>query len=951
MRNRFCLLCCSLVAMLVVFDANAQMWTTAGGLYRNARSGNYKALQRAISRGYSIDTPDSNGNTALCLAIKNNDTRAYDLLRRFGASMQQPCVQNLSVRGYHNGYVSSYVGSYGYRTPWSNFVWTPTHTAVTAVLLGGAGAAVALASGGGSHSKDKKDHGSGGGSSGDTEPLDNIVTPLDASYFETDEYYAGHFLDKINASAAYSRLYGLDENGDFTSNLRNVTVGIMDTGIYKDNADFANTKISGFNNDYGPCLNGDTTNCWRYSDGSIYLTSDPSQSYTVTKAEYDEWAAQYADDYDWDENKDNFAPKTTVVDMHGTHVAGIVAADKNDNGMHGVAFSNADLIAARWDLRARPADTITSLVNKGAKVINMSFGLDAKNYPASVLTDDFYLGYKSVLDTYVVSGFLNAAKNNVVMVMSAGNDGQTQPGLYNGFAGLNSLAGEIGDLFITVVATDKDGKIANYSNQCGVAQNYCIAAPGGDADEPIMSTGAYGVENFGMAGTSMAAPIVTGSVALLMGAYPYMSSQEIVQLIFESADKSGEYANKSIYGNGMLDLDAATNPQGYLGTISGSDANSSVVRLNSSKIVVPSVFKEAFVDNMPKTITAFDKYKRPFDIKFDALVQTTHGGQKSFKNDLYNFSRHKDKKVVSSDGFSFSYAPSSYSNTDSGIGIADIAYKTEDDETSFFFAENTLYSSGTYYDKTLFNPYLAMNEAYGAAHKMNIDDDLSFKMSFMTGENGLYDGDSSYHDRNFDNRSYAFNTEVSYEMTKKINVTAMVGLLAEDDAMLGMNGRGALELGDSSTYYAGLMLEWQPFENWSFGGAYYHGWTDASKVFGSMISTSQLMSDSFALDGHYNINKTDVVGLQISSPLRIYNGHADFDVATGRDNYSDTVYREKVRANLKPSSREYKFALYHNREINESVLFKSEVAVRLHPEHQRDAETDYRAMFGLSWAF
>ncbi len=947
MKKRFFFMCCLIATVFWGVNAEAQMWTTASGLYRNARNGNYKAIQRAISSGYSIDTLDFGGNTALCLAIKNNDARAYSVLRRFGASMQQPCVRNLNA----SHYVRGYPGGYGYGAANSSFSWTPVYTATTVAVLGGAGVAAVLASSDSDSSKDKKHNGDGGG---DYVPDVDIVTSLDPEYFETEEYFMGNFLDKINASVAYSRLYGLDADGNLATNVKKVKVGIMDSGVYKDNTDFANTNIKGFNSDYGPCLNGDRTNCWLYTDGTLHFTGDAVQpDYSMTQEEYNQWVAKYDPNYDWDKRKDNFMPDRgmTTTHMHGTHVAGLIAADKNDEGMHGVAFSNAELEVARWDLMSLPSSVISKLVDRGAQVINMSFGVSADDYPASALTDDFYRQNKAAFDLLIVSGFLKAADNNVVMVMSAGNDGLSQPGLYNGFAGLSSLEDELKDLFITVVATGHDGKIASYSNACGVAQNYCIAAPGGDQAEMLYSTGTYDVSTFGMIGTSMAAPVVTGSVALLMGAYPYLSPQQVVQLLFESADKSGEYANKSIYGNGMLDLAEATNPQGYLGTISGSSVDGGIMNISSSRIAVPSVFKESFVANMPEKMTVFDKYKRPFDIKFDSVVQTTHSGEKNFRNDLYNFSRHKDKKVVSSDGFSFGYAPSSYSNNDGGIGIADVSYKTDDEETSFFFAENSLYSLGTYNDKALFNPYLAMNDAYGASHKMYWDDDWSFKMGFMTGENGLYDGDSRYHDYNFDSRAYAFNAEVSYKMTPKINVTAMTGMLAEDDAMLGMNGKGALELGDSNTYYAGLMLEWQPFENWSFGGAYYHGWTDASKVFGSMISTSQLMSDSFALDGHYNINKTDVVGLQISSPLRIYNGHADFDIATGRDNYSDTVYRKKVRANLKPSSREYKFALYHNREITESVLFKSEVAVRLHPEHQRDAETDYRAMFGLSWAF
>ena len=356
------------------------------------------------------------------------------------------------------------------------------------------------------------------------------------------------------------------------------------------------------------------------------------------------------------------------------------------------------------------------------------------------------------------------------------------------------------------------------------------------------------------------------------------------------------------------------------------------------------------VSNMPKSLTAFDKYNRPFAVNFASLVRTTHSGEKNFKNDLYNFTRRQPKQTVQADGFSFGFAPSSYNNTDSGLGIIDVAYEGETHKTSFFFAENSQYSSGSYTDKAMFNPYLSMNEAYGVESKLSFDK-LGLKMGFMTGENGLYDGDEDYNDSNFDSRSYAFNTEVSYQISPKFNLSAVSGMLAEDDAMLGLNGSGALDIGDSNTFYTGIMLSWQPNAKWSFGGAYYHGWTDASDVTNSMIRTSRLASSSFALDGHYNLNKTDVIGFQISSPLRIYDGHADFNIATGRDNYSDKIYRENVRADLKPSAREYKFAMYHNREIKEDVLFKGEIAVRLNPEHQQDAETDYRAMFGLSWAF
>lgn len=959
---------CSLILSAMTGTAAAQYaddWA-ARSFYENARRNNQGAIARMKRNGWPIDATDSNGDTALCLAMKNGDERAYNILKANGANVNHSCTaepekkKELTYRG--------------------GVVWKPMYTVGTIAVAGGIAALAAGGGGGGGSGSSSGNNNSGdnGGNNGDSTgdvnggvSTDDIVTPLASTYFETDEYQKGNFLSDIKASTAYSRLYGLDANGKLASKIESVTVGVLDSGVDSRNNDFQKTSVTGFNMDYGPCRNGDNTHCWAYGNGIMQLTIDNPDGGEVTyyihnvdESDYQEWAAGYSDDYDWDENSDSWLPEELVCvggncvnsDVaHGTHVAGIIAADKNDSQMHGVAFSNAQIIAGRWDFRFPMSIPLSKMVDMGAQVVNMSLGVDSTDLiNAKTLqglsTENAAEIVGDGLGDMILDGIDKAIEKNTVLVMAAGNNGKAQPGILNGVPLMTDYAERLKNLFITVVATGHDGKIAGYSNRCGATAAYCIAAPGGDSTGFIWSTVSKGDMVAGMAGTSMATPVVTGSVALLMGAYPYLTPQQVVELIFETANNDGVYADSATYGHGMLDLAEATNPQGYLGTIGGDTTDGERTNVAATSIRVPAAFKEALVKNMPKTMTVFDKYNRPFQMKLSALVSTTHSGEKKFKNDLYNFSRHQPKTTVATEGFTFGFAPSAYNNTDSGMGIIDMSYQGDNYKTSFFFAENSEYSSGVYQNKTLFNPYLAMNNVYGLSNSLQFDK-LGFKFDFMTGENGLYDGDKSYNDYNFDKKAYAFNSEVSYKVTPEFDVSAMSGVLSEDDALLGMNGHGALNIENSNTFYTGLMLNWKPSEKWSFSGAYYHGLTDGTNAAGSMMSTSRLMSNSFALDGHYNMNKTDVVGLQLSSPLRIYNGHADFDIATGRDNFSSTVYREKVRASLKPSAREYKFALYHNRELKEDVLLKSEFALRLNPEHQSDAETDYRAMIGLSWAF
>ncbi|QLF71637.1 S8 family serine peptidase (plasmid) [Peteryoungia desertarenae] len=137
---------------------------------------------------------------------------------------------------------------------------------------------------------------------------------------------------------------------------------------------------------------------------------------------------------------------------------------------------------------------------------------------------------------------------------------------------------------IVVVATDSQKVLAEYSNKCGVAANWCLAAPGGTNDEsverPIVSTYTNGTYR-ALQGTSMAAPHVAGAIAVLVEAFPTYSPAQITNILFETAEDLGATGIDEIYGRGFLRLDRAldSGPAG----LDGDSASEFVAAAGSQK--------------------------------------------------------------------------------------------------------------------------------------------------------------------------------------------------------------------------------------------------------------------------------------------------------------------------------------------------------------------------------
>ncbi len=203
---------------------------------------------------------------------------------------------------------------------------------------------------------------------------------------------------------------------------------------------------------------------------------------------------------------------------HGTHVAGIIAAERNNGkGMNGVA-QNVKIMAVRAVPNGDEYDkdialAIRYVVDNGAKVINTSFGK-----------------YYSTHPEWVREAITYAASKDVLIVNAAGNEGTDldKKSVYPNDQMNNGS--EVANNFITIGALNYAygaNLVADFSNYG--KSNVDAFAPG----VKIWATTPNNSYEY-LQGTSMAAPAVAGVAALIRSYYPGLKAPQVKQILMDS---------------------------------------------------------------------------------------------------------------------------------------------------------------------------------------------------------------------------------------------------------------------------------------------------------------------------------------------------------------------------------------------------------------------------------
>ena len=517
--------------------------------------------------------------------------------------------------------------------------------------------------------------GGGGGGSGPsmTRPVPQPETPRPPPTSSNPAYHLGtarftthqpNVLEQVGAHHAYAR--GLTGRG--------VRIGIEDTIVdYTQSSEFGNRvklrAADGADLSYSRPLGDETFSdvdaC--YSDPACQIWEGNSQG---DDEALNRWVQQIVSEDGWPTGDDavfvvdeyyseqnalerlvRWSEVPTPYDegAHGTVVASVAAGknlgvapeatvipiarnlsdDQGEENLAGAALRFAITLLPTAD-RGQLDDILASSYRDDyAKfdIINRSFGIEI--FDPDIISSEInseLLWYRRYLPKTLNAVFQVGTPDarKTILVYAAGNSGQAYSGLG---ADLPYYIPELRGHSLSVAATDpRTGVIADYSNRCGSlpsdwnaarhGRHYCLAAPGTVRGLiPNPNTPGQGDVRDGLQGTSYAAPIVSGALALLKEHFRgRRGNAAIVKRMINTANRSAHYADLETYGAGHLDIAAALSPVGSL------NAGQSAQALSRTTLRTPAAFGSVAGRAASIELAAFDEQDFPFWVPLSGLI-------------------------------------------------------------------------------------------------------------------------------------------------------------------------------------------------------------------------------------------------------------------------------------------------------------------------------------------
>ncbi|WP_415845797.1 S8 family peptidase [Stutzerimonas zhaodongensis] len=615
---------------------------------------------------------------------------------------------------------------------------------------------------------------------------------------------------------------------------------------------------------------------------------------------------------------------------HGTHVAGIIAAKANGIGSVGYAPDTKLLGVRIGDGQGKLTNTVEETAaafrwarEHRADFINNSWGRPI--YVSQVSRGDVEAAWSPL-----IAEFRTGAQGDVVYVWATGNEGTDQPGIY---AALPQLFPELKANWVAVAnIDDSTGRLEATSQHCGNAKEWCISAPGTYIWAPVPDS--RGNDYYApLTGTSMAAPAVTGALAVLKDAFPMLTNEKIVERLFVTANKQGIYSDSDLYGQGLMDVDKASMPLGTMSLVSGSGQ---IAPLSMTTMRMGG----AFGDSNPfqgVQVMALDSQGAGFMTDLGGVVQT-----QTYRHDLVaatdRLSKQAPRQVSAGHGMTLTF---SHNGVDADVmdnmvmGFTDNSGLT----TRFGLVSSVDVLAGG----VNFAGSSQQKVSFAAPYWMSETDSSAFGLQQgfgLAGGNLAFTAVSTA-ERTGVSSSYSYNLVDAYIPTLEI------GLVNGKDSLFGTETGGALGFSNKAeTRFIGVRGEFHRNDVTLFHSAYM-GQSDVSAR-GLISGVDTVVTSSWSFGGKYD-RGIQQYGLLVAQPLKVESANTSLSFIDGYQNGAFTT--STVNVNLAPTGRQINTELYFATASRAFDDIKVSLMRMDQPGHNAYAKADHVATFSLGTRF
>lgn len=618
----------------------------------------------------------------------------------------------------------------------------------------------------------------------------------------------------------------------------------------------------------------------------------------------------------------NVGGYTVSPNEHGAAVASLIAGRHDGQGVLGIAPRATVKSYSPFDATgsANFADVengVNVLTNAGANVINMSLGVPGWTF------------HQDIADIFRTP-MLQSAAGDTVFVIASGNNGVTQTqninkGSTNDFSNL-----------LLVGSVDPNKNISSFSNRPGEAcftnsgvcteenklKNHFLVAPG---ELILVSDNNGGTTR--LSGTSFAAPIVTGAISLIHDRWPWLQNfaQETVDIVLQTAEDLGAPGVDSVYGHGLLDVEAAVSPLNFdnltFYSPSGSGFTTQTASQFRNTLVVPGQLNlwEVAGESVFAIENIGDTY-RDFSIPLSTVLHgqsgTFNGGTEQYQRHIYNrlvdwaggtntlVAKPHEAQVakVGEWGLTMRAAPVSQfapSQTQDRPFNTSFLIQSQNRKVTFQIGEGAgsvalTHTEGfdhyTDYDPAQggVNPFLGL--ASGGMFANIVSEikpglKLAFGFSEVRDDHTYADETTGERLRDFDTLSdyqaSAIMLDVSYAVAKNVRLNASFTRLDEETGVLGAQGEGAFSLDQGAVTNAltvGASYDISP--RFSLSASASAGRTLSNGFGGGVLGVSEegLTSTAFefAATAKSLLKDNDRLRLTFAQPLNIEAGALEY---------------------------------------------------------------------------